>query len=162
MSATSHSLYDEYNVGNTEPSQSAEEIQDILKNDIVCISKDQLIKSFYQLHQDNILMNEQIKKYREITEFLESKMNNNNETNKKKQQQIYDTILKIKKLIQVGGSKNKLPHEHSKKRSKHLKHSKKFKHSKRSKRSKQKHSKRSKHSKCSKQSKRSRSKKDRN
>ena len=97
MSATSHSLYDEYNVDKTEPSQSAEEIQDILKNDIVCISKDKLIKSFYQLHQDNILMNEQIKKYREITEFLESKMNNNNETNKKKQQQIYATILKIKK-----------------------------------------------------------------
>ena len=160
MSATSHSLQDEYSAYKAELSQSNETTQDkacpeTLENDILCINKKELINSFYQLHQNNILINDQIKQYREIVEFLESKMKSNNESNKKKQQQIYDTILKVKKLIQTGGMHTKHTKINSKKGSKHSKHSKKQ--SKCSKRSKQKHSKCSKHSnqKHSKHSKRS-------
>ena len=95
MSTTSQSLHDKNIADNVESSLCEEitqytasvlmEKHEIIKNDNVCINKDELINSFYQLHQNNILMKVQLKEYREIVEFLESKMNSDNEANKKKQ-----------------------------------------------------------------------------
>ena len=80
MSTTSQNIHDKYIADNVESSLCDEITQDkafvlmekheIIKNDNVCVNKDELINSFYQLHQNNILMNDQLKQYREIVEFF--------------------------------------------------------------------------------------------
>ena len=67
MSATSQSLHDEDNTNNAQLPQNESErsertniLPQTLKNDILCINKNDLINSFYQLHQNNLILNASI------------------------------------------------------------------------------------------------------
>ena len=75
----------------------------------VCLDKDELLDKLYDLHEENLLLNEQLKQYRSVVESLERKLDEFNNQQNNTHKQITNTLLKL--LIQ---KKNQLQKEGSK------------------------------------------------
>ena len=68
-----------------------------MSEDILHVNKDELVDTLSKMQKNNILMNESIKHYREIIEFLEEKMKTDGIS--KTQTKILNALLDIKKHV---------------------------------------------------------------
>ena len=88
-----------------EPSETTQNSE----TSFVCLDKDELLDKLYDLHEENLLLNEQLKQYRSVVESLERKLDEFNNQQNNTHKQITNTLLKL--LIQ---KKNQLQKEGSK------------------------------------------------
>ena len=109
----------------------------------VCLDRDALLDKLYQMHEENMMLSEQLNQYKTVVETLEKRLDELNTTQNSKNRKITEILLEVlmekKKRIQKGcGSKSSKKHNskhskhhyhdskpHSSKHSKNTKHSKK-------------------------------------